>query len=125
MPGDPTAHVDVLHFGPSVAAVAGVNTRSFQSVKSTSFGNHDKWARELAFHYTVFADAYDFYPDNVSPLTGAVASLSADGFTLTASGTPFTGHTSDALHGMVMLDHQRSGQGSHEHDRQPKPPTTP
>jgi hypothetical protein len=111
MPGDPTAHVDVLHFGPSVAAVAGVNTRSFQSVKSTSFGNHDKWARELAFHYTVFADAYDFYPDKRGGL--ALGRWVYDDRLRHAVHRPHERRAPRHGH----LDHQRSGQGSHEHDR--------
>jgi Ca2+-binding RTX toxin-like protein/subtilisin-like proprotein convertase family protein len=103
MPGDPSGHVDVVNFSTTAAAVPGVNARSFQSVKSEAFGNHDKWARELAFHYAVFAEAYEYYPSDASPQTGTVASLSPDGSTLTANGIPFFDYTDSDLHGMTLL----------------------
>ncbi|MCY2989632.1 MAG: hypothetical protein NTY19_17410, partial [Planctomycetota bacterium] len=100
MPADPTAHVDVLHFG-TAAAVPGVNARAFQDVKQNHFGDGDKWGRELAFHYVVFADSHSFYPSNDAPLTGTTTSATTA--TLTAAGTPFAGYSSADLRGEVML----------------------
>ncbi len=81
MPGDPTAHVDVLYMRREGAVTAlGVNARSMQSVKDEFFGDLDKRARELAFKYLVIADSHSLL--NPANPTGTVTGGTADTITV-------------------------------------------
>jgi hypothetical protein len=44
LPGNPTAHVNLIYFGQA-ASVAGLNTRSFEDTKDNFFGTTDKRSR--------------------------------------------------------------------------------
>jgi len=79
-PGDPNKHIDVVYFGkPDSVNVSGVETRSFHDIKDNFFGTTNKQARELAFHYAVFADFHSFKdasnkPTLDDPFQGSVTS---------------------------------------------------
>lgn len=79
--GNPQDHPDVVYFGPPNSpafTVPGVQTQSFQQIKDGFFGTADRWARELAFHYAIFADFYDFIRDaNGVPFTSAVCAATS------------------------------------------------
>ncbi|MDB5327683.1 MAG: hypothetical protein JWM57_3252 [Phycisphaerales bacterium] len=52
-------HPDAIYFGINGSqSTPGVNQRSLADVKKNYFGNDSKNARELAFHYSVLADAW-------------------------------------------------------------------
>ena len=99
MPGDPTAHLDVVTFG-AAPTVAGTTARSFQDIKDSYFGTADKRARELAFHYAVLADFYSYFPSNTAPLTGTVSG--GTGTTVTVSGMPFASYSTADLRGHAV-----------------------
>jgi hypothetical protein len=68
-------HVDLVYFGTNSPTVPpGYVTRSMESIKQQYFGSLDKSARELAFHYAVFADE----SQNLSQRTG-IAELGFQG----------------------------------------------
>lgn len=55
---------ELIYFGqPNSLTIPGVGTRAFQDVKDNYFGSQDKDARELVFHYAVFADYYEARKD--------------------------------------------------------------
>ncbi len=50
-------HIDGVYFGVDGSVdVPGAVTRSLEDIKKSNFGNHDKKARELSFHYALLAD---------------------------------------------------------------------
>ena len=54
MPGDPFTYPELLYFGaPINVTIPGLNVRSFQEAKATTFNYVEKKARELAFHYSI------------------------------------------------------------------------
>ena len=75
MAGNPAILPTVVYFGQPGLTVAGVNVRAFQDIKDSHFGNSDKYARLLAFHYLVFAPFQDIIPNY--PSTPYSATISA------------------------------------------------
>ncbi len=112
MPGDPDAHVDVVHYGlPGSFKVPGLNIRSLHEIKEEYFGNKDKWARELAFKYAVLADYHDFIlnPTSGEPFVGNVASATWNSVTSTAN-LPGGGMGAKAGHIIGITSGEGAGQ---------------
>jgi len=80
MPGSPGTAPDLIYYGLSGSiSIPGVNALAFEDVKRSNFGNFDKNARELAFHYVVLAPYQDLKPNvtlglgnPASPFIGAL-----------------------------------------------------
>lgn len=106
--GDASANLEIVHLG-TATTVTGVDARELADVKDNFFGTTDSRARELVFHYAVLSEYSGFYPNNTSPITGTVFSTS--GTTLTASGTPFSGYTTDKLKGHIIWINDGTGAG--------------
>jgi hypothetical protein len=65
---------EVIYFGkPNSLTIPGVNTRNYQDVKDNFFGSQDKDARELVFHYALFADYYQAEADSAGKTSWQVA----------------------------------------------------
>ncbi len=81
MPGTTSTPPDLIYYGLSGAInVTGLNALALEDVKRTYFGNFDKSARELAFHYVVLAPFQDLKPNvtlglgnPASPFVGTAA----------------------------------------------------
>ena len=69
---------ELIYFGQpgSVPPIPGIGVRAFQDVKDNMFGQLDKDARELAFHYVVFGSYYEAYPDTAKNYSWTVSSSS-------------------------------------------------
>ncbi len=80
---DPLAHLDVVYFGvPNSFAVPGMHIRSFHDIKDKHFGQHDQWARSLAFKYAILVDYHELHLGNDSqPFTAGVAEATASSLT--------------------------------------------
>jgi hypothetical protein len=71
---------ELIYFGQpgSVPPIPGIGVRAFQDVKDNMFGQLDKDARELAFHYVVFGSYYEAYPDTAKNYSWTVSSSSSN-----------------------------------------------
>ena len=77
-----TGFPELIYFGkPNSLTIPGLGTRGFQDVKDNYFGSHDKDARELVFHYAVFADYYEAFKDKSGSYSWPVALGSANTLT--------------------------------------------
>jgi hypothetical protein len=81
------AHLDVIYFGlPNSINVPGVQTRSFDDIKSNFFGTADLESRFLAFHYVVFADFSGFVNDATgNPFTASLTGATSTTLTTSAA----------------------------------------
>ncbi len=71
MPGNPGAAPDIVYYAPptvSPTQIPGVDLMSMDAIKSSYFGDTDKWARELVFHYAALAD-FVTYADSTGGAT--------------------------------------------------------
>ncbi len=95
-----------------------VVARSYQSVKDVFFGTADRWARELAFHYSVFCDL-SVGSDPASPSFNNFAQIAAGGSSGLAEASLYPdafAATNPNLHLIPGNDHMVSLQGDREYD---------
>jgi hypothetical protein len=77
-----TGFPELIYFGkPDSITIPGINTRTFQDVKDNFFGSRDKDARELVFHYALFADYYEAIADTSGTRSWSVSSAGASTLT--------------------------------------------
>ncbi|MEZ5323569.1 MAG: Ig-like domain-containing protein [Verrucomicrobiales bacterium] len=105
MPGDASAHPDVIQFGlPGESdAVSGVNVRPLFDVKREHFGGAQKGARELVYHYAVLADFHDFHRSSTGIISGT-GLWTVDSLTTAAA-------SQQALSGHAIMVTSGTGQG--------------
>jgi VCBS repeat-containing protein len=111
--GNPQDHPDVVFFGPPNSPdfmVPGVQTQSFQQIKEGFFGTADRRARELAFHYAIFADFYDFIRDTTGKAFTAAVTASTSTTLTSAVALPPAGVRSD-LRGQAVKIISGTGAG--------------
>src|SRR5437879_227669 len=94
-----------VNFGINGSMTApGVNERSLADVNKNYFGNDSKNARELAFHYSVFADFWGTANNSAGvAFTGSVHTATANSISTTS---PFP-----SLNGKMLLITSGKGAG--------------